>query len=149
MSTQKLIHLECIYLGGYYPKALKANDSKSYRELRFTNGRATVSEAEFEILKDYLKYGREIAKLGELRNPATLKMTQVIRGKGPIDTLREQLKAEGEPKPPPEADDVPETPEETLARLAAEHDETTNLRGHLKAQESQAKKRGRPKAVTA
>jgi len=143
MSTKKDVFLESKFLMGYYPKAMKVNGEG--RELKFINGRTAVTQEEFEILKEHEKYGQEFALVGTLGARAVARQVDVIRGKSPLETLKAQLEADKRPKPALQPDEVAETAEEELTRLAAESAETNTVRGKI-GSETQTKRAKRTAA---
>jgi hypothetical protein len=147
MSTKKTVYLECKYLGGYYPKAMKVKNSTTGllegRELKFINGRTQVSEEELAILKQHEKWGSEFGEKGTLGQKAIARQVEVKKGVSPTDQIREQLLAQGHQKLALKPEEQPETDEQIIARLAAEHDETSGAAKNLAGTEGKSKRLGK------
>jgi hypothetical protein len=143
MSTKKDVFLECKYLAGYYPKAMKERVKNPVtglyewdgRELKFINGSAAVTQEELKILQEDPKWGLEFALRGSLGRRAIGHQVEVKKGVSPMDQIKAQVLAQGNPAAALKPDEVPESDEALIARLAGEHDETNETRTRLAGSE--------------
>lgn len=96
--SNKSVVLECVSTGAQYFK-LKVGGT----HLKFEGGRATLTEDQWAKLQAQMKelgcfnlIGREFGPVGTIKNPATIRPVEAVRGldKGSLDASSPQAKAD-------------------------------------------------------